>query len=107
MMTLQALAKRRDDLHHQLDHTHRKSLKAYNEAFLDFSIAAILSAFTVVYLIYTTDQAVLERLGTQNLYYTAPFVVASVLRYFQITYVEKKSGSPTEILLKDKFIILD
>jgi len=28
------------------------------------------------------------------------------MRYLQITFVEKKSGSPTEILLTDKFILL-
>jgi decaprenyl-phosphate phosphoribosyltransferase len=28
------------------------------------------------------------------------------MRYLQITFVEKRSGSPTEIFLKDKFILI-
>ncbi len=58
------------------------------------------------YLIYTTDAAVITRYGTDKLYITAPFVAAGVLRYLQITLVEERSGSPTEIALTDKFLIL-
>lgn len=101
----QALAKRRDDLCLNLTNQHRKSLDGYNKPFLDVAIGIVLSALVVVYLIYTTDQTVMERLGTHDLYYTAPFVVAGVLRYLQITYVFERSGSPTEILLKDPFVL--
>ena len=30
------------------------------------------------------------------------FVIFGVMRYLQITFVEKNSGSPTEIIFKDK-----
>ena len=34
------------------------------------------------------------------------FVAAGVLRYLQISIVEHRSGSPTEIILSDKFLIV-
>jgi hypothetical protein len=37
-------------------------------------------------------------------YMTTVFVILGILRYLQITMVENNSGSPTKILLKDRFI---
>lgn len=101
-----ALAKRRDDLTGDLDAAHRKSLAGYNLPFIDTAIAVVLGALLVGYLMYTTDEAVLRKFGTERLYMTAPFVVAGILRYLQIALVEKRSGSPTEIALSDRFLIV-
>ncbi len=101
-----ALAKRRDDLVKQLDAGHRAALRGYNLAFVDTSITAVLGGLLVSYLIYTTDPQVIQRFGTDRLYLTAPFVIAGVLRYLQITMVEERSGSPTAIALSDRFLIL-
>jgi len=101
-----ALAKRRDDFVHNLDASHRASLTGYSKVFLDAALAMTLGAMLVAYLIYTTDEAVMARMGTDKLYYTAPFVVAGVLRYLQITLVEERSGSPTRIVLTDRFMLL-
>jgi len=101
-----ALAKRRDDLTSDLDAAHRKSLAGYNLPFIDTAIAVVLGALLVGYLMYTTDEAVLRKFGTERLYMTAPFVVAGILRYLQIALVEKRSGSPTEIALSDRFLIV-
>jgi 4-hydroxybenzoate polyprenyltransferase len=100
-----ALAKRRDDLTRNLASNHRASLAGYNRPFLDAAVVMTLSGLLVAYLIYTTDSTVMLRLGTTQLYYTAPFVVAGILRYLQITLVEERSGSPTSIALRDRFII--
>lgn len=101
-----ALAKRRDDLACALDGRHRRSLDGYNRPFLDVAVSVTLGALLVAYLIYTTDALVMERLGTPNLFYTAPFVVAGILRYLQITLVDERSGSPTTLALTDRFLIL-
>lgn len=101
-----ALAKRRDDLTSDLDAAHRKSLAGYNLPFIDTAIAVVLGALLVGYLMYTTDDAVLRKFSTERLYMTAPFVVAGILRYLQIALVEKRSGSPTEIALSDRFLIV-
>lgn len=101
-----ALAKRRDDLVLTLDGGHRQSLSGYNEAFLDAAVAIVLGALLVTYMIYTTDANVTRRLGTDRLFYTVPFVVCGVLRYLQIMLVEKRSGSPTALVLTDRFLML-
>jgi hypothetical protein len=58
----------------------------------------------VAYLLYTVSPETIKRHGTDQLYLTAFWVILGLLRYFQITLVEKRSGSPTKILLKDAFL---
>jgi hypothetical protein len=53
---------------------------------------------------YTVSPDVIAKFGTDRLYLTTAFVILGIMRYMQITFVEEKSGSPTEILLKDRFI---
>ena len=101
-----ALAKRRDDVVKGLGGDHRASLAGYSTRFLDTAIAIVLAALVVSYIIYTTDVENRHRFGTDWLFITTPFVVAAVLRYLQISIVEEKSGSPTEIVLTDRFLIL-
>ena len=101
-----ALAKRRDDLVKQVDTSHRSSLEGYTKPFIDTAITTVLGALLVSYLIYTTDQTVMSRIGSNNLYFTTPFVIAGVLRYLQIAVVEERSGSPTTLALTDKFLVL-
>jgi 4-hydroxybenzoate polyprenyltransferase len=101
-----ALAKRRDDLVKQLDTDHRSALKGYTKPFIDTAITAVLGGLLVSYLIYTTDPAVMSRIGSPHLYLTTPFVIAGVLRYLQITLVEERSGSPTLLALTDRFLVL-
>ncbi|MBV8167369.1 MAG: UbiA prenyltransferase family protein [Alphaproteobacteria bacterium] len=101
-----ALAKRRDDLVKKVDTSHRSALEGYTKQFIDTAITTVLGALLVSYLIYTTDQAVMTRIGSHNLYLTTPFVIAGVLRYLQITVVEERSGSPTALALTDKFLVL-
>jgi len=59
----------------------------------------------VSWAIYTADQKVMTHLGSDDLYLTIPFVAAAVLCYLQITLVEHRSGSPTEVALSDRFVI--
>lgn len=100
-----AIGKRRDDLVKGVDTNHRRSLTGYTPQFLDISMAVLLGALLVSYLMYTMDPAVAQRMGTDKLYMTLPFVVAGILRYLQITLVEERSGSPTRIVGSDRFLI--
>lgn len=94
-----ALAKRRDDIVKDLGQGHRRALAGYNLPFLDTAIAMMLAGLLVSYLIYTVE------VGIPNLYLSTPFVIMGVLRYLQIALVEHRSGSPTTIVLTDKFLI--
>jgi decaprenyl-phosphate phosphoribosyltransferase len=101
-----AIAKRRDDL--LLKSTTgtdmRKSMSGYNLDFLNTMLGLSSAIIIVAYINYTISPVTVLRLGTYRLYYTSLFVIAGLMRYLQITFVLKKSGSPTEILYKDLFI---
>jgi 4-hydroxybenzoate polyprenyltransferase len=99
-----ALAKRRDDLEIGLDGNHRESLEGYTKAYLDTAVTIVLGALLVAYMMYTTGDYAREKFGTDWLYLTSPFVIAGVLRYLQITLVERRSGAPTRLVLKDRFL---
>jgi len=101
-----AIAKRRDDilLQESSGTSMRKSLSGYNLSFLDTMLGLFSAIVIVAYLNYTQDDDSIRRLGTYRLYYTTIFVIAGVMRYLQVVFVKKDSGSPTEILYKDHFI---
>lgn len=103
-----AIAKRRDDILIKLESgiDTRKSIKGYNLDFLNFSLILISSLTLVAYLMYTVSPEVLSRHNNYRLYYTCIFVIAGIMRYLQLTFVENNTGSPTLILLKDSFIQL-
>lgn len=101
-----AIAKRRDDVIIKLneDKNIRKSISGYNLNFVTTSMSMILSVSMVAYLMYIMSPATELKFGTHRLYYTFLFVLAGVLRYLQIIYLDNDSGSPTKILYKDFFI---
>ncbi len=99
-----ALAKRRDDLEIGLDDSHRASLGGYTKEYLDTATTIVLGALLISYLMYTTGDYARQKFGTDWLFLTAPFVIAGVLRYLQITLVEKRSGSPTRLVMRDLFL---
>jgi decaprenyl-phosphate phosphoribosyltransferase len=101
-----ALAKRRDDLVKGIGDEHRQSLAGYSLRFVDTSIAVVLSALLVSYLLYTAAPENIHRYHTDQLYWTVPFVIAGILRYLQITLVEERSGSPTMVALTDRFLAI-
>jgi len=101
-----ALAKRRDDVVKGVDISHRQSLNGYTKRFLDIALAITLSTVLISYLLYTVQPENMERLGTDRLYLTTPWVIAGLLRYLQVTLVEEQSGSPTRVVLTDRFLFV-
>lgn len=57
----------------------------------------------VCYIMYTVSPEVVQRFHTNYLYLTSAFVLIGLLRYIQIAVVDKKSGDPTKVILKDRF----
>ncbi len=101
-----ALAKRRDDVSIFVSSgvKARKSVENYNMDFLNQSFG-ILGCLTIMcYILYTVSGDVVERMGSHSVYVTSIFVLAGILRYMQISFVDQKSGSPTKVLLHDHFI---
>ena len=84
----------------------RKNVNRYNLEFMNQTIGIIASITMVCYIMYTVSEEVVERMHTQYLYATSVFVLAGIVRYLQITIVDVKSGSPTKVLMKDRFVQL-
>ena len=103
-----ALAKRRDDVLIYLDtgKKMRKVIDGYNLQFLDTAMAIMASVVIVSYTIYTTSPEVVARVHSEYLYLTSFFVILGIMRYLQVAFVLKDSGSPTKIVLKDRFMQL-
>lgn len=101
-----AFAKRRDDLVIYLETgvLPRKNVATYNKSFIDMSLAIISSAAVICYIMYTIDPNVLASHGSRQLYLSAVFVLAGLLRYLQLAIVEQRSGSPTELVFHDHFL---
>ena len=101
-----ALAKRRDDvlIYENTGKKMRKVIDGYSLQFLDIAMAIMASVVIVSYVMYTSSPEVIERMGSEYLYLTSLFVIMGVMRYLQITFVSLDSGSPTQIVLKDRFV---
>ena len=55
---------------------------------------------------YAVSPAVITKAHTDKLYISVVFVLLGIMRYLQVAFVDKKSGSPTDVLLRDRFIQL-
>jgi decaprenyl-phosphate phosphoribosyltransferase len=113
-----AIGKRRDDVLLKLSSgtDMRKSIKGYNLEFLNVVLALVCAVIVVAYFMYTMSPEVKERIANMGgsaktgigngyrLYYTCLFVLAGIMRYLQIIFVQAASGSPTKILYRDRFI---
>ncbi len=103
-----AFAKRRDDvlIFNASGVKVRKSVSRLNLSFLNAAIIIVATMTMICYIMYTVADEVIERLGSEYLYTTSLFVLLGILRYLQRILVDDASGSPTHILLKDRFIQL-
>lgn len=103
-----AFAKRRDDvvLYQSGAPVTRANTLRYNLDFLNQTLGILASITMVCYIIYTVQPDVVERMGSQYVYVSAVFVLAGILRYLQLAIVDARSGSPTKVLVRDRFIHL-
>lgn len=107
-----AIGKRRDDVLLKVSSgtDMRRSVKGYNLEFLNVILALICAVIIVAYFMYAMSPDVQQRFAVNGggtpyrLYYTCLFVLAGIMRYLQIIFVQAASGSPTKILYKDRFI---
>lgn len=101
-----AFAKRRDDVValEKSGVAMRQSVNRYNLPFMNLAISIIASITMVCYIMYSVSPRVVERFNSPYVYLTSLFVLAGIIRYLQITVVDMQSGSPTKVLLKDRFI---
>jgi len=86
---------------------HRATLRDYSPYFLDQMIAVVTASTVVAYAIYTASPEVQEKLGTDKLYLTIPFVLFGIFRYLYLVHQREEGGNPTQVLLTDRPLLLD
>lgn len=84
----------------------RKNTIRYNRVFMDQTLTITASVTLVCYIMYTVSPEVIAHFHSDYLYLTSIFVLVGLLRYIQIAVVDKKSGDPTKVLLRDHFMQL-
>lgn len=85
---------------------HRTALAGYTPYLLDQMIGVTTASVLVVYMLYTFSGEVSEKLGTDYLYVTIPFVVYGIFRYLYLIHRKDEGGSPTHVLISDRPILL-
>jgi 4-hydroxybenzoate polyprenyltransferase len=85
---------------------HREILGKYSPYLLDQMIGVTTASVVVMYILYTFSPEVSQKLGTDNLFLTIPFVVYGIFRYLYLIHKEEKGGSPTRVLITDRPILL-
>ncbi len=105
---LLAFCKRRHELVYIEDAAnHRESLQEYSPALLDQLVGISASGSVLAYSIYTIWPETVEKFGTTNLVYTVPLVLIGIMRYLYLVYKKEKGGSPSDLLLHEKFLLVD
>lgn len=82
--------------------SHRESLREYSPYFLDQMISVVTASTVVAYAIYTVSPEVREKLHTDALYLTIPFVLYGIFRYLYLVHQREGGGNPTTELLTDR-----
>ena len=86
---------------------HRAILREYSPYFLDQMISVVTASTVVAYAIYTASPEVRDKLGTDKLYLTIPFVLFGIFRYLYLVHQKEEGGNPTQLLLSDRPLIAD
>ena len=105
LMLFLSFAKRRDDVvrMNETGEAPRKNTIRYNLTFINQAITITASVTLVCYIMYTVSPEVVSHYHSEYLYLTSIFVLLGLLRYIQLTVVDKRSGDPTKVILRDRF----
>ena len=108
LMLFLSFAKRRDDVvrMNETGHAPRQNTIRYNLTFINQAITITASVTLVCYIMYTMSPETIQNFHTDYLYLTSVFVLLGLLRYIQISVVDKKSGDPTKVMIHDHFMQL-
>ena len=108
LMLFLSFAKRRDDVvrMNETGNAPRQNTIHYNITFINQAITITASVTLVCYIMYTMSPETIQNFHTDYLYLTSVFVLLGLLRYIQISVVDKKSGDPTKVMLHDRFMQL-
>ncbi len=86
---------------------HRGILKEYSPYFLDQMISVVTASTVIAYIFYTLSKEVQEKLHTEYLELTIPFVLYGIFRYLYLVHQKKGGGNPTQELLADRPLLIN
>lgn len=103
-----SLGKRRGELLLLKDdaENHRSVLVYYTIEYLDQLLLIVSAGALISFTIYTCSQEVVERLHTDQLYLSLPFVIYGLFRYLYLVRYQGEGSDPTKVLLTDKPIAI-
>jgi 4-hydroxybenzoate polyprenyltransferase len=101
-----ALAKRRHELVSLTTSAtgHRKILAEY---LLDQMISVVTASCLTAYAFYTMAPDTVQKYQTDRLAWTIPFVLYGIFRYLYLVHQKEKGGSPTDILVTDRPLLVN
>jgi 4-hydroxybenzoate polyprenyltransferase len=104
-----ALAKRRHELISLTTSAtgHRKILAEYSPYLLDQMISVVTASCLTAYAFYTMAPDTVQKYRTERLAWTIPFVLYGIFRYLYLVHQKEKGGSPTDILVTDRPLLLN
>ncbi len=85
---------------------HRNILTEYSPYFLDQMIGVVTASTVVAYCFYTLSPEVQDKLGSDKLVLTVPFVLYGVFRYLYLIHQRQVGGNPTRVMLTDLPILI-
>lgn len=102
------LAKRRHELVSlsETASSHRRILAEYSPYLLDQMIAVVTASCVTAYAFYTTALETKAKFQTDKLVLTLPFVLYGIFRYLYLVHRKDKGGSPADVLLTDRPLLL-
>jgi 4-hydroxybenzoate polyprenyltransferase len=103
-----ALAKRRHELVtlEKAAVSHRQILSEYSPYLLDQMIAVVTASCLTAYAFYTLAPETVEKYRTERLALTIPFVIYGIFRYLYLVHQRDQGGSPGDVLLADRPLLV-
>jgi 4-hydroxybenzoate polyprenyltransferase len=103
-----ALSKRRHELTLLADGAtnHRRILGEYSPYLLDQMIGVVTASTLIAYIFYTISPETVRNFDTEYLALTIPFPLYGIFRYLYLVHKKEGGGSPAEMLLADRPLLL-
>jgi len=86
---------------------HRATLADYSLPLLDQMLTLVAATCVVSYALYSVAPDTIEKVGSDRMKFTVPFVVYGILRYLYLLQRRGVGGSPERVLLDDKPTLLN
>ena len=103
-----ALSKRRHELTLLAEGAtgHRRILGEYSPYLLDQMIGVVTASTLIAYIFYTISPETVQNFNTENLALTIPFPLYGIFRYLYLVHKKEGGGSPAEMLLNDRPLLV-